>query len=646
MTIKLLNSEIINMIAAGEVIENPAAIVKELIENSIDAKSTLIEINIEDYGFKKIQIKDNGIGISKEDLLKAPIRHATSKIEKFDDLYNIKTMGFRGEALASIFSISKAKIISKKKDSKKAYEISYEDLSKVKESSNSTGTLVIVEDIFYNTPARKKYLKSGNKEFKEILDIINRFILIHPEIKFILKHNNKLIINKPKFKEQYDNLKYIFGKEIENNLLKINENQDNSGLKITGFISNPSNLTYPIRKNQYLFVNKRFIKSKLIRDAIYEGFGTNLMEGRHPFYVLNIEIDPEIIDVNIHPTKIEIKFENELEIYTYIKNSIQKIFQNQTIFKPFEKTTKPEKEEINLNSYEEINSNENLEYNKKNNFNNSENYNSSNNSNQSKSYFNKETQKELKNIIKENTQEYNYNNYNSDAYINHNKNHHENNEFDHDKSNSISNKNSENNYGPLYERLKEYRIVGQINKTFIIIETPTEMILIDQHVAEEKFYYEKFKEELENKKIKSQILLKSEIIELTNTEYLMFKENKDLLNKLGFQIEEFSGNSIIVRAVPIGIRNELLNPKIIKDILYEISIDNKFKLLENNKIEKLASISCKRSIKAGHELTQSEIKRIIEDLKKLKEPFNCPHGRPILLNWEFKELEKKFKRIV
>lgn len=609
MTINLLPEEIINQIAAGEVIENPSAVIKELVENSIDANSDEIEIELKNSGLSSIIIKDNGCGISKEDLLKAPLRHATSKIKKFDDLYNIKTMGFRGEALASIFAISNAKIISKTKNENSAYEITSENSKKINISANKNGTTIIIENIFYNTPARKKYLKSEALELKSILDVMNKFEIAYPQIKFTLKNNDKVLINKPWFKTSEENLYYILGKELKDNLLEINSKT--KGITLTGFLGKPSNLTYSFKKNEYLFVNGRYIKSKLINDAIYEGFGTNLMENRHPFFVIHIEIDPEIIDVNVHPTKIEIKFENELEIYEFVKNSIKKIFEKTETFKPFEKELENlrarEHESLNKYSKEILKTPEIIS-----------------NKIEPKTYFTKETQRELgderwvmgeKNIVKENDSQ-------------------------------PPTPNSEL-YGPLYETLKDYRIVGQINKTFIIIETKTDMIIIDQHVAEEKFFYETFKEMKENSKvIKSQSLLKPEIVRLTLQEMILYNENLELIKKLGFKTEEFGENEIVVRAVPINFDENIISAQTLKDILHEITVDKKFKALENESLEKLASMSCKKSIKAGHEMTNPEIHLMIENLKKLKEPFNCPHGRPILLNWKYTELEKKFKRIV
>ncbi|MEC8339353.1 MAG: DNA mismatch repair endonuclease MutL, partial [Nanoarchaeota archaeon] len=348
MAIQLLSSDIVNQIAAGEVIENPSAVVKELVENSLDANSSIIEIELEQSGLKKIVIKDNGDGISKDDLLKAPLRHATSKISSFEDLYSISTMGFRGEALASIFSIAKTKIISLEKNSSQAYEISSNDISKVLVGACSRGTTIIVEELFYNTPARKKYLKSETMELKKIIDIVRRFELIHYDKKIILKHNGTILVNKPSFKTQKENLEYVLGKEIRGKLVEVN--YEFRGIKIKGFIGNPTQITYSYKKNQYFFVNSRYIKSKVLSDALYSGFLSKLMTNRHPLYFLEIEIDPEIIDVNVHPTKVEIRFEDEQTIYTTMESAILETFKTSLLFKEFNQDEKKE-EDVKLESF-------------------------------------------------------------------------------------------------------------------------------------------------------------------------------------------------------------------------------------------------------------------------------------------------------
>lgn len=592
MSIELLDNEIINQIAAGEVIENPAAVVKELVENSLDAKATRIDIELQNSGFKSILIRDNGVGISKEDLPKAPIRHSTSKIKNFNDLYSIKTMGFRGEALASIFSVAKTTLTSKI-ENEEAHQITSESM-RVEESSGSIGTSVLVEDLFYNTPARKKYLKSENLELKTIIDIVKRFELVHNNIHFILKNNGKILSSKPAFDNKVENISYILDTELRRNLIEVNNEQN--GLKITGFIANPSSITHSFRKNQYLFVNNRYIQSKLIRDAIYEGFSTNLMENRHPVYCLYIEIDPEIIDVNVHPTKIEIKFENESEIHEFARKAIRKVFEKQELFKDFEKSKERNSTLNSLPDLSIVPEQPRIR--------------------EEKTYFNKETQYPL--------------------------------EFETPKQHFVEDtwKEKEITYGPLYETLKEYRIVGQVNKTFVILETPKEMIVVDQHVAEEKFFFEKFRDELETANTKSQTLLKAKVISLTTQEMLLFEEYREMIKKLGFEAEPMGDRDIIVRKVPIGLKEELMPSEMIKEIIHEISADKKFIQLEEKNLDKLASMACRRSIKAGYEMTNHEIRTMIENLKRLKEPFNCPHGRPILLKYPFSELEKKFKRIV
>lgn len=646
MPIKLLTSEIINQIAAGEVIENPSAVIKELVENSIDAKATQIDIDIDNYGLSKMVITDNGVGIEKDDLLKAPLRHATSKIENFNDLYNIRTMGFRGEALASIFSVSKAKITSKTKDSDIAYEISSENINEVKEGGGSFGTSIVVEDIFYNTPARKKYLKSNNLEFKSILDIMNRFEVFYHNIKFTLRHNNKIVINKPAFDNIEDNIYYVLGRELKGNLVYFENETD--GIKVSGFLGKPADISYSFRKNQYLYVNSRYIKSKIIRDAVYDGFGTNLMVGRHPFFVLFIDIDPEVVDVNVHPTKIEIKFENELEIYEFIRKSVSDVFMKTETFKSFERELVSVEKDIDLSDKisdirPQISSGKKPGI--------------------EKSYFSKEVQKPID--IRENSYSFqkdlvlvkedsSMDSSSSTIILDQDKYEEKYEDELNDEKGKYNLEHIENTktiekkfeYGPLYETLKDYRIVGQVNKTFIILETKTDMIVVDQHVAEEKFFFEMFKEKIENSSVKSQTLLKPEVLTLSKQEMILYEENIELIKKLGFISEVFGANEIMVRAVPIDINKKTLDPKLLLDLLHEITVDNKFKTLEEEKIEKLASMSCRRSIKAGDELTIPQIHKIIENLKRLKEPFNCPHGRPILLQYPFSELEKKFKRIL
>jgi len=605
MTINILPDEIVNQIAAGEVIENPSAVVKELVENSIDAGSNLIEIEIFNSGFDKIIIKDNGCGIEKSELIKVPMRHATSKITNFNDLYSIKTMGFRGEAMASIFSVAKTRVISKVEDND-SYEINSENTNEIKKSSCNLGTTIIVEDLFYNVPARKKYLKSPTLELKSIIETVRRFCVVYNNCKFILKHDDKILINKPIFESVSDNLIYVLDRDLKNNLLEINSEEQ--GISVTGFIAKPAEITYAYKKNQYTFVNNRFVKSKLINDAIISGFTSNLMEHRHPMFVINIEIDPEIIDVNVHPTKTEIRFENELEIFEFVKKSIKRAFEINTNFKEFEEE-KVQERQIKLSEIDEVEFeiSEKIQTPKI----------------ESKNYFTEDKQKTLE--VKEDVVDYQKSFISEVPKV------------------EIS---EEIKKGPLSYAFENYRIIGQMHKTYIIVETKGEMYLIDQHAAEEKVFYEKFVQDFKNSCVKKQNLLKSVIINLTPEEMLILDENKNIIKKMGFNFENYGGSDIIVRTVPIDIFGKPMNVEKLKEILYDLTIDKKSEKLEEINLAKLASRSCRTAIKGGDELTYLEMKKLIEELKKIEEPFNCPHGRPTILKWSFYELEKKFKRIV
>ncbi len=599
MVIKLLRDDIVSQIAAGEVIENPGAVVKELVENSIDSGADEIEILIEESGLKRIQVIDNGRGISKDDLLKAPLRHATSKIQSFDDLYSISTMGFRGEALASIFSVAKARIISKPQKQDVAYEISCENVDEVKEASCSKSTTVIVDDLFYNTPARRKYLKSKALELKAIVDVVNRFEVFYNDVKITLKHNGKILVNKPSFKGKEENLFYVLGRELNGNLLELDERIE--GIRVCGFIGKPSSLTYSFRKNQYVYVNGRFVKSKLIRDAVYDGFGSNLMVKRHPFFVLFIDIDPEIIDVNIHPTKIEVKFENEEEIYEMVRRAVEKQFETKEMFKEFESDRDLEAYDVEVVTSKGLEREEGKERSK---------------------YYSGEKQTSF--VLSE-----------DEVMV--------------EKSDKVSYTDVDvqvEEKGVLYDELKEYKILGQLNKTYIVIETPKELLLVDQHVCEEKYYFERFKKQIEKGSAKTQVLLKSEIVHLTNSDMLLYEENRDVMEKIGFRTERFGENEILVREVPINVRQEIVHAQNLRDVLYNVLVNKKIKCVEEEKYSKIASMSCRMSIMAGDELTMPQMRRMIENLRTLKQPFNCPHGRPTFLRYSYKDLERKFKRVV
>ncbi len=632
MVIEILPSELIDQIAAGEVIENPSAVIKELVENSIDSGADEIEIELKDSGLMSIRIVDNGCGISKEDLLKAPLRHATSKIKSFNDLYSINTMGFRGEALASIFSVAKTRIISKFKNSSETFEINSDNLSEVIVSSCSKSTTIVVEDLFYKTPARRKYLKSNTMELKAVVDIVNRFEVFYHNIKITLKNNDKVLVNKPKFSNKLDNLIYVLGKDLKGNIMEFDESSN--GIRVYGYIGKPTSLSYSFRKNQYFFVNERFIKSKLLRDAVYEGMRNTLMVGRHPFFVLCVDIDPEIVDVNIHPTKVEIRFENELEIFEFLKSAVIKQFETQHNFKEFD-----EPKEINIDLSEKIDVVRPYDMSSTNKLNSLV----KDEKKDVSKYYSSDSQKSFE----VNEDEVEYKRTPVEDFIK-----------EVSKSNNLVKSETqilieteigeEIFKGALWNELSDFKIIGQLNKTYIMVETPKELLLVDQHVAEEKYYFEQFKKQIidDNKSAATQMLIKSEVIHLTNSEMLGFEENISSLKTVGFEVEKFGDNEVIVRGVPVSVRRNILNASDLKDMLYDVVVNKKIKCVEDEKFSKVASMACRIAIMAGDELTMPQMRRMIENLRTLKQPFNCPHGRPTFLRYNFYELEKKFKRVV
>ena len=644
--IKELSQELSDQIAAGEVIQNPASLIKELVENALDAQATTIEIELIQSGFEKIVVKDNGVGISKEDLHLAPKRHATSKISSFNDLYNISTMGFRGEALASIFSVAKVTLESKPKVQEYAYQISTPNLHITKVPHNN-GTTITVEELFYNTPARKKYLKSPQYELKEIVKIIKQISLIHPHLQISLSNNSKTLFKKTHHQNLIENSKEVLDLSSSIELLPIEITS--SFFIISGFIVNPNDINYSTKTHEYVYVNSRPIESQLIHKAVLQGIGTNIHLGRFPMYVLNIIIDPELIDVNIHPSKQEIKFEQEAVVFEQISKGIQQLFQSCTLTKKGNV-----KENKNINSFK-------TSFNQNNASSNSYNQASNNRDKtyQEKSYFSKDIQKELssqREQVQESVEEFSY----PHKEISHTKNE----EVLHSPSSSTVKtplttlKETANleevPYGPLQEYFSQYRILGQLHKTFILLEVKQGLLIIDQHVVEEKFYFELFKQYYTNKELRStqnQQLLKPILLTITKEEELVFNEIQDVLEKLGFDVEILKEKELIVRALPYDLKGKCLQVDIIKDLLEQCTSSSSFEFVKNSKdyihshiIEHLAVLSCKSSIRAGDELTISQMHELIAKLKRLEEPFNCPHGRPIIVEYSFTDFEKMFKR--
>ena len=639
-TIKVLSTELISQIAAGEVIENPCSLLKELIENSLDAHCTELEIEIENAGLSKVKITDNGEGILKEDLPQLPIKHATSKISIFDDLYAISTLGFRGEALASLFSVAKVRVQSKTASQESAYEISNHNNTNYTpiKTAHNNGTTITVTDLFYNVPARKKFLKSEQLEFKQISEMIKKVLLVNPSLKCKVIHNSKVIIDKKYETDFIENCYSILQIPKSTQLYELNKTTPNCIIK--GTLADTNELSYATNNKIHCYVNSRPVFSSLIQKAILHGISTNITLGRFPLCIIDITIDPQLIDVNIHPSKKIIKFEQEHSMYENITLAIEEIFKSNLHIK---------NAQLNASQFPQDTSHQKILHS------------STTQNNATSTTSNTSTFSKISSKLPKPTTPKNYSMRDSQQELNMNILKEEHKHIENDEENNYEKHNIKTprissyeidsitpTYGPLYEYLKEYRIIGQLHKTYILIETAKGLLIIDQHVAQEKFYYELFKQEYKSHTSsikKSHTLLEPKIISLTQEEMIHYTQYNEYFAKLGFEIDTLSQNQIIIRSMPLDLKGKSLPFSIIIDILHSFEeFSNSSQSFENFIIEHLSILSCKSSIRAGEELTHTAMKETIEQLKILQEPFNCPHGRPILVEFSLKDLHKMFKR--
>ncbi|MDU1582657.1 MAG: DNA mismatch repair endonuclease MutL [Peptoniphilus harei] len=617
--IRLLDEATISKIAAGEIIENSASIVKELVENSIDAGADDILIEIRGESTDFIKVSDNGLGFSEEDLEVAFLRHSTSKLEKIEDLEKIRTLGFRGEALASISNISKIKLMTKREEDLSGNSLLIENGKIIKKNKVGMprGTTFVISDVFYNTPVRKKFLRKDLTEINNIIDIVQKIALSNNNIKFTLIRDGKIILNTGSDKDPINRIFSILGSEIASSL---NEGSfESENYKIRGFFSD-NKLFRSNRDSQYIFVNGRFIRNINLSRAIEKNYHSLIPLNRYPVFVLYIDIDPKLIDVNIHPKKNEIKISNEnilcallaeiVEEVIYPNRSIRKIEiedkkENISVFDIFEEESiEPEVQErdTNLKSLWDI-ENDRSEDSLKNTFN-------------EDAVLYKESLKEDINPEEEKifTEEYEDDNF----LFNSEKNH-------------------------IDEKLLNTRIAGVLFKTYILLENQREDItfIVDQHAAHERVNYEKFLHMYLKSEITSQILLKPEIIELNQNEYDKILNYLDLFTRLGFKIEDFGDNSVVLREVPM-IFGMPTYVNFIRDIID--SLDKEISSNYEADLYKIMKKACKASVKAGDDLSDIEIESLIRDLKNCENPYTCPHGRPTVVEVSKHTISKLFLR--
>ena len=591
--IKQLSVNLINQIAAGEVIERPMSVVKELVENSIDAGATRIEISISNE-CRNIRIADNGCGIHPEDIQLAFTKHATSKLKDEDGLFNIETLGFRGEALASIISIARVTCTTRTKDFDYGTKVESENsVVNSYKTGCAQGTIMEVNDLFFNQPARLKFLKSSKTEFSYIQELVQSLAISHPEIAFILKHNGSDVITTTQNADLLTRITEIYSSSIISELKSVSKTDVLSGFKISGYVSVPS-YTRSSKKSIYTFVNSRIVKCPVLSKAIDLAYKNMLPQGRYPFVVVNIDISPNEIDVNAHPTKREIRYKNTNQIFNFVQSAVNYALdannisvnnfesKDETKVLPFEK---PIKEFIELDEAIQEDS---------------------------KSIFPmafskpKNEEPELKVVI-EPEKEVVQTKINID--------------FD-----TVS-------------KIKQVNVIGQYNNTYILVQNDDNLEIIDQHIAEERYIYEKLKRE---KQVSSQLLIISDILDVDVEDVEILENAKSQLNKFGYQIEKVSETQIIFKKIPQVLSN--VKPQ---DILLELL--KNLKTSQNNDLDTieeriLITTSCKASVKAGEKLTLWQMEEIVKRLRTTKNPYTCPHGRPISHFIPLKEIASYFSR--
>lgn len=647
--IKVLSKETVDKIAAGEVIERPVSVVKELVENSIDAGATNIIIKIYDGGKRKISISDNGSGINREDVNLAFIKHSTSKIENVDDLYRIHTMGFRGEALASIKAISNVSLISKTEEEEIGSKISFFNGDKrIENISTNKGTSIIVEDIFYNIPARKKFLKKDTYESNLINDLLYKLAIANPAIGFKYMNNDKVIFDLFSNQSLYERINSLYGYDTAINMKEVNISSDK--FKIRGYISN--NLLYRSnKKNQLLYINNRTVRNETINKVINEAYKSTIPLNRFPVFFLFIDIDPSMLDVNIHPAKTEVKIQDMDELLVLINSNLKRIINNDVELKIAFSDKKDEREEetkLNIVEKDEEKSNDAVKITYE------EDINDTDNTNYAKSndkiYDDEFTEDEI-NDLDENNADLPV--FDDEEFINDiNLLQDRNNNIKESKQNYeefliFDDETKEDNNKILMDDiniLDAYKIEGVLFNTFILLYDYNNdfVIMIDQHAAHERILYEEFTEKFKNSKVNSQFIEGVSPVKLTVNEEETIKENMELLNKFGFTIDIYPDHNVVVRSMPI-IFGGNYSLDLIKDIIG--ILDNEKTNIYDYKVEKIMKYACKNAIKAGDKISNIEIDKLIEDLKKCKYPTTCPHGRPSMVILKKNMIEKMFFRI-
>lgn len=667
--IQVLDQNTINQIAAGEVIERPASVVKELLENAIDAKATAVTIEIKEGGISFIRITDNGCGIAKEEIPLAFLRHSTSKIRSVEDLITVSSLGFRGEALSSIAAVSQVELITKVPSALNGSRYCIEGGAEksCEEIGCPEGTTFLVRNLFYNTPARRKFLKTAQTEASYISDMVEKIALSHPEVSIRFINNNQSRLHTSGNHNLKDIIYSIYGRDIAMNLLPIRAEME--AVSVRGFIGNPI-ISRGNRAYENYYINGRYIKSGIISKAIEDAYQTFLMQHKYPFTVLHIQIDSNLLDINVHPTKMDLRIRNAETVCSFLYETIfSQLHTSELIPEVFlEKKEEIAKKKLENNIEKSERKSEKIEIRKERpaepfernraareqmiketalyetaKIQNEPDY-LEQNQNESKSLTRAESESFIKSSHSEKL---------SDKELpSETKSEMTNTETSNTEISNIEISNIEQLDlfdGRLLskEAREHHRIIGQVFETYWLVEYQNKLFLIDQHAAHEKVLYEKTMIRLQTREYTSQMLNPPIILTLSMREEELLVRFRSYFEEIGFEIEHFGGKEYAIRAVPDNLLG-IAQKEIFLEMLDELSSEVRQQNIQNTQViyEKVASMSCKAAVKGHHRLSRQEAEALIDELMKLENPYHCPHGRPTIVVMSKYEIEKKFKRIV
>lgn len=647
--IQVLDQITIDKIAAGEVIERPSSIVKELVENAIDAKATAVTVEIKEGGISFIRITDNGCGIPKEEVPLAFLRHSTSKIRCVEDLSGISSLGFRGEALSSIAAISQVELITKTRECELGtkYVIEGGREKSLDDIGAPDGTTFLIHQIFYNTPARRKFLKTPMTEASHVNELMIRLALSHPEVSIQFINNGQKKLHTSGNGKLKDVIYHVFGRDIANNLLEVDERID--GIHLTGFIGKPL-VSRGNRNYENYYINGRYVKSNIIAKSIEDAYKDFTMQHKYPFTVLHFQMDGQDLDVNVHPTKMELRFSNQQEVYNFVYHALKQALSEKELIPRIElpeakksvveaepsierteKKPEPQKEsvlpkpEVKDEAYFMKKMRERVE-----------------------SYHKQHSQAEVKDrgqIHRGSMQMDRIREAANYARTQEKK------EEPIPVPNKVEPQTEPTQLNFFEEKLlskkamKEYTLIGQVFETYWLVEFQEQLYIIDQHAAHERVLYEKTLRGMKDRTYTSQYLSPPIVLNLSMQETQLLQTHMDLFQGIGFEIEEFGGDSYAIRAVPDNLFS-IAKKDLLIEMLDALSGDISSKEAPDMIAEKIASMSCKAAVKGNSRLSAAEVDTLIGELLELENPYHCPHGRPTIIAMTKRELEKKFKRIV